>query len=94
MLEKNNEYYEEGDKCPKCNKGILVLEETRNCSCHISPPCGACEDRKTECPLCGWKENKQEVEEEVEVEHVFIYDLVEHQADIEVIGNVHEGVRE
>lgn len=43
---------EEGDECPHCG-GAVEIEEPDNCSCHISPPCGACTSAGLECPECG-----------------------------------------
>lgn len=48
-------YYEEGDKCPECNQGILHYPPVHNCTCHISPPCSACTDRQLECDKCGYQ---------------------------------------
>ena len=53
------EYLEEGDKCPECAKedvtGWMGYERVINCSCHISPPCGACVDNPLVCLRCGWE---------------------------------------
>lgn len=41
----------------KCNvdgcEGILEFPPVENCSCHISPPCGACTDNLLTCNICG-----------------------------------------
>lgn len=45
---------DEGDVCgwEGC-EGILELEEVEKCSCHINPPCPACEDQGLVCNLCS-----------------------------------------
>ena len=49
----------EGDACPDPDCiGILEYEKVENCSCHIAPPCWACENAKLICPICGWKEKE------------------------------------
>lgn len=46
--------FEEGDICPTAYcAGVLELPKVENCSCHISPPCGACTDNKLTCTACG-----------------------------------------
>ena len=47
------DYFEEGDKCPRCG-GPLYYPEVLNCSCHISAPCTACVMNKLECAECGY----------------------------------------
>lgn len=46
---------EEGSLCnrDKC-KGILEISESKNCSCHINPPCNSCLDVYLFCPICEW----------------------------------------
>lgn len=45
---------EEGGVCPNCDgKGILGYNETIDCYCHISPPCGNCLDKQLTCDFCG-----------------------------------------
>lgn len=46
---------DEGDACPfdRCI-GVLRFAKVQNCSCHISPPCGECENRTLHCSKCGW----------------------------------------
>ena len=48
---------EEGDVCARDGcVGRIELRDTENCSCHISPPCGACtEPNKEQCDTCGWR---------------------------------------
>ena len=50
-------YKEEGDKCPERCGGVLAYPKVENCSCHISPPCGACTNNLLTCPVCGWVED-------------------------------------
>lgn len=35
--------------CP----GTMVYLPVENCSCHISPPCGSCENNPLVCDTCG-----------------------------------------
>lgn len=35
-------------------KGVIELLPVEDCSCHISPPCGACVGQKATCPECDW----------------------------------------
>ena len=46
----------EGDVCNRdgCD-GVIEFEPVKNCSCHVSPPCGACIDSGPWCALCGWR---------------------------------------
>lgn len=48
---------EEGQQCNRdgCD-GIIVMPESENCSCHVSPPCHSCTDRYPYCPECGWED--------------------------------------
>lgn len=48
--------YEEGSACPEqgCS-GTLVAAKSKNCLCHINPPCSSCVDAGYECPDCGWE---------------------------------------
>ena len=47
-----------------CNRegceGVIRLRPPENCSCHINPPCSACENRVLECPECGISEDDEE----------------------------------
>lgn len=44
---------EEGDVCNRSGcSGVLIPEESKNCSCHINPPCSSCTDCKIYCPMC------------------------------------------
>lgn len=47
---------DEGDICNRdgCT-GRLELTESKDCSCHISPPCNSCLDIHSHCPVCGWE---------------------------------------
>jgi hypothetical protein len=44
---------EEGAVCNRRCDGKMVLPPVENCSCHISSPCGACEDNRPMCSSCG-----------------------------------------
>lgn len=50
---------EEGDLCKRdgCCGRIIILPRGE-CSCHISPPCWACENSFYCCSDCGWKEDE------------------------------------
>lgn len=51
-------YLEEGDRCTqKGCTGHMEFPPTENCSCHISPPCSACTDKKLTCDECGWEDD-------------------------------------
>lgn len=62
---------EEGDTCGRKNPdgttcaGKLEFPPVENCSCHISPPCHKCTERRLVCAVCGWCE-----EDEPEAAHV------------------------
>lgn len=53
-------FFEDGDKCPKCNKGSFHYPDVENCTCHISAPCGACENNRLECDVCGYQPDDPE----------------------------------
>lgn len=38
---------------PKPCQGVMGYEQVENCSCHISPPCGRCENNPLVCDTCG-----------------------------------------
>ena len=44
---------EEGVVCNRRCDGKMVLPPVENCSCHLSAPCGACEDNRPMCSSCG-----------------------------------------
>lgn len=47
-------FYEDGDKCPEKDcKGHFEYIRAEPCSCHHSPPCGACVDAPLTCNACG-----------------------------------------
>ena len=41
-----------GHRPTRCD-GTMTLPPVENCSCHISPPCGACVDNVAVCDVCG-----------------------------------------
>lgn len=45
----------EGGNCNECT-GFLHYPKPEGCSCHIHPPCGACEAVRLTCIQCGWEE--------------------------------------
>lgn len=54
-------FLEEGDRCREnqCG-GKLRFPKVENCSCHISPPCGACTSIRLTCDACGWVDDAPE----------------------------------
>jgi hypothetical protein len=47
--------FEEGEKCSRDRcPGIIKLQKSDNCSCHLSAPCSACMSRTLHCPDCDW----------------------------------------
>lgn len=36
-------------------QGVIAEHPVENCSCHISPPCGACTEPREYCPECDWR---------------------------------------
>ncbi len=46
---------EEGGECPECHEGTMEIPKSKNCSCHVSPPCSACVDKLLTCDSCGWE---------------------------------------
>ncbi len=47
---------EEGATCGRECSGVIAFAPVENCSCHISPPCSACEGAYLHCPECGWED--------------------------------------
>lgn len=49
--------YVDGDACNRngCT-GIIELEPSENCSCHICAPCSSCTAPRMFCPECEWHE--------------------------------------
>lgn len=50
---------EDGEPCGRPNEdgfacdGEMILLDVEGCSCHISPPCGACVENAPVCSVCG-----------------------------------------
>lgn len=56
----NKPGYEEGQRCLRDGcQGVIEIEPTENCSCHISPPCSACTAPRAFCPECDWHERDE-----------------------------------
>lgn len=54
---------EEGQVCPDCKIGLLAFQPD-GCSCHIHPPCSACENAELQCGFCGlWEEDLRQLDE-------------------------------
>lgn len=50
----------EGEVCNRDScTGVIELEDSEGCSCHINPPCSCCVDRKHYCPVCDWYERDE-----------------------------------
>lgn len=54
----NTNIVDEGP-CTECD-GRLHYPKVDGCSCHINPPCGACETNKLTCTKCDWEEPDRE----------------------------------
>jgi len=50
-----NRFYEEGDICPECKKGMLEYRRVEQCTCHINPPCSACVSAPLICNKCDFE---------------------------------------
>lgn len=47
----------EGSVCNRVGcDGVIEFTVPENCSCHINPPCSACEDVFSFCPKCDWED--------------------------------------
>lgn len=56
---KTEQWLEDGDPCPEPGcLGKMHFGPVKSCSCHISPPCGACLDNPLVCDTCGYKEEE------------------------------------
>ena len=54
--------FEEGSRCNRRDcPGTIAISQAENCSCHISPPCGACTTPRAYCDTCGWQEKDDRV---------------------------------
>lgn len=54
--------YAEDETCGRKGcEGVIAYRPVENCSCHISPPCGACTAPRAHCPECEWDEADEEV---------------------------------
>lgn len=52
---------EEGATCWRNGcQGVIKERPVENCSCHISPPCGACTTPREWCPECDWSAQEEE----------------------------------
>lgn len=47
----------DGDTCPECKEGTLVVREVEGCTCFINPPCHACVNNPLTCDQCGHQEH-------------------------------------
>jgi len=45
---------EDGSRCNRRCEGVMVWSQPDDCSCHINPPCAACDAARPECSFCGW----------------------------------------
>ncbi len=52
---------EEGATCWRNGcQGVIKERAVENCSCHISPPCGACTTPREYCPDCDWSAEEED----------------------------------
>src|ERR1700744_4843755 len=52
---------EEGATCLRNGcQGVIAEHPVENCSCHISPPCGACTTPREYCPVCDWSAEEED----------------------------------
>ncbi|CAH0448215.1 hypothetical protein SM030_00082 [Vibrio phage vB_VpaS_sm030] len=51
----------EGSPCPEidCEGELEYLPE--NCTCHINPPCSACEYAPLKCGVCGYEHEEEDL---------------------------------
>jgi hypothetical protein len=54
---------EEGFPCLQegC-RGVMELAPSKNCSCHINPPCASCVNAGYICGACGWETEPDDYE--------------------------------
>lgn len=54
--------FAEGDQCRRQGcQGVIAMHPVENCSCHISPPCGACTAPRAYCAKCDWQEKDDRI---------------------------------
>lgn len=46
---------EDGSRCNRRCEGVMVLGQSADCTCHISPPCNWCIDSRPVCSMCDWE---------------------------------------
>ena len=52
---------EEGEICGRNGcAGVIKIHPVENCSCHISPPCGACTTPREYCDNCDWNAEEED----------------------------------
>lgn len=58
--------FEEGEICGRdgCD-GVIKLQKTDNCSCHLNAPCAPCMSREFHCPDCGWVAEEERINDHV-----------------------------
>lgn len=45
--------------------GVILIHPSKNCSCHLSPPCSSCTSPRAYCDTCGWDERDMGRDDEV-----------------------------
>lgn len=61
-MEERDLGFEEGARCNRRGcLGNIAIADVEGCSCHISPPCGACTSPRAYCDTCGWQEKDDRV---------------------------------
>lgn len=57
--------YGDGDVCNRSGcVGVIDVQPSENCSCHLSAPCYSCTAPRNFCPACDWEEKYDPAEEE------------------------------
>lgn len=58
---------EEGDDCNRSGCfgfGVMGFDDVDGCTCHISPPCGACVENPLICDVCGYGPDDEPTEDD------------------------------
>lgn len=49
--------YVEGELCNRAGcTGIIGINPSENCACHLYAPCSSCTAPRNFCPVCDWSE--------------------------------------
>jgi hypothetical protein len=62
--------HEEGGVCGRDGcEGLIEYTKSKNCSCHISPPCYSCTSTYLHCPECDWEAEQHIVNDYIVIEN-------------------------